>query len=151
MKFKRYTQKFGHLPVPQVVYNPWDIMQVDLFGPWRFEDMNGITREIKAVSMIDPMTRWIELADYTSKTSENISFIVDREWLLRYPRPSEIIFDNGTEFSSEFYELLHSYGITPRPTTIKHPQANAIVERIHLVIADSLRTMDLENQPFDDT
>jgi len=32
-----------------------------------------------------------------------------------------------------------------------NPQSNAIVERIHLTIGDSLRAMDLSNRTFDDT
>ena len=47
--------------------------------------------------------------------------------------------------------MLQSYGITNKPTTIKTPQANAFVERIHLVIADSIRSMQLHLRPFDDT
>ena len=71
--------------------------------------------------------------------------------MCRYPRPRYVIFDNGTEFTSEFRELLLSYGITPKQTTIKNPQANSIVERIHLVIANSLRAMNLSSRQFDDT
>lgn len=98
--------------------------------------------------MIDPATRWVELHSVSKygKSSENISLIVDREWFCRYPRPTTCIFDNGTEFSSEFYELLHSYGVHPKPTTVKNPQANAIVERIHLTIADSLRAQRLDKR-----
>ena len=76
--------------------------------------------------------------------------IVDQEWLSRYPRPNACIFDNGPEFSSEFRELLLSYGIKPKPTTIKNPQANAFVERIHQTMADAIRSMDLGARPFDD-
>jgi len=62
-----------------------------------------------------------------------------------------VVFDNGTEFSSEFHELLLSYGIQPKSTTIKNPQSNAIVERVHLTISNSLRAMNLTNRAFDDT
>jgi hypothetical protein len=48
-------------------------------------------------------------------------------------------------------ELLHSYGVIAKPTTIKNPQANAFVERIHQVIGDSIRTMELHKRRFDDT
>ena len=47
-------------------------------------------------------------------------------------------------------ELIESFGVTPKPTTVKNPQANAFVERIHAVIADSLRAMDLESKPYDE-
>jgi len=95
--------------------------------------------------------RWIELHEYKSKSSEEISLIFDREWLCRYAHPKMVIFDSGTEFSSEFYELLHSYRIQPKATTIKNPQSNAIVERLHLTISNSLRAMHLFSRSTDNT
>ena len=47
--------------------------------------------------------------------------------------------------------MLESYGIIGKPTTIKNPQANAYVERIHSVIADCIRAMDLSSRPHDET
>ena len=37
-----------------------------------------------------------------------------------------------------------SYGIKRKPTTIKNPQANAICERIHQVLATMMRTSELD-------
>ena len=125
-------------------------IQIDLFGPWTFTDYEDNVRHIKAVSIIDVATRWIELHEYSSKRSEDISLIIDREWFSRYPRPEYAIFDNGPEFSSEFQELLESYGVRPKPTTIKNPQANAIVERSHKKIANALRAMQLSEKMYDE-
>ena len=61
------------------------------------------------------------------------------------------MYDNGPEFTSEFVELLHSYSIKPPPTTIKKPQANTVMECIHLIIVDSICTMDLANQLFNNS
>ena len=99
--------------------------------------------------MIDVDTRWLELYPYSDKQSNTISLIFDREGLCRYPRPRVVIFNNGTEFSSEIHELFLSYGITPRQTTIKNPQVNSFIERTHLVIANALRAMDLHKRPYD--
>ena len=53
-----------------------------------------------------------------------------------------MIYDNGKEFvGEEFQELLESYNIKGVPTTVKNPQANGVVERMHLTLADMLRTM----------
>ena len=149
-KWKRPGRRYGKLPAHTAPYEPWECIQIDLFGPWSFDDINGITRQIKAVTIIDVCTRWIEIQQYDSRRSEDISLIIDREWMSRYPRPSYAIFDNGTEFSSEFKELLASYGIKPKPTTVKNPQANSIVERSHLTIAENLKTMNLPARPFDE-
>ena len=61
-------------------------MQVDLCGPWKFVCNAGITHQLKAVTMIDPALRWIEIHEYDDKKSLTISLIVDQEWLCRYPR-----------------------------------------------------------------
>jgi hypothetical protein len=48
-------------------------------------------------------------------------------------------------------ELLNSYGIKPKPTTEKKHQANAFIERSHQVIANALRTMELDKHTIDDS
>ena len=101
-KWKRPGRRFGKIPVHTTQYQPWECIQVDLFGPWSFEDVNGITRKIKAITIIDVWTRWIEIQQCGTKKLEDISLIIDRKWLNRFPWPSYAIFDNGTEFSSEF-------------------------------------------------
>jgi hypothetical protein len=61
-----------------------------------------------------------------------------------YPRPFQCIFDQGSAFtSSEFQELLSSFGIVPSPTAIQNPQANSILEQIHQVIGNMIRTSNL--------
>ena len=44
----------------------------------------------------------------------------------------------------------HDYGIKCKPITVRNPQANAIVERIHQVIGNIIRTFDLENNYLDE-
>ena len=144
-------KKYGEVPLAHPELQPWECVQIDLCGPWTFKCVNGQEHSIKAVTMIDPVLRWLEIQPYDDKKSETISLIFDREWLCRYPRPAKVIYDNGTEFTTEFIELLLSYGIHPVSTTIKNPQANAIVERLHLTMADSIRSMELHKRPFDET
>ena len=68
-------------------------------------------------------------------------------WLSRYPRPLRCIHDNGSEFmSQEFQDTLKFYGIQSVPTTVKNPQANAIIERMHQTTATILRSMIVEAQ-----
>ncbi|GFH56268.1 hypothetical protein CTEN210_12744 [Chaetoceros tenuissimus] len=83
------------------------------------------------------------------KSSARISQLFDQTWLSRYPRPTRVIFDNGVEFKKDFLPLLKDYGIKPVTTTIKNPQANAILERVHLVIHNMIRTHELDNIIFD--
>ena len=69
---------------------------------------------------------------------------MDDIWFARYPRPLYFIHDNGGEFIGvSIKELLDSYGVKPKPTTLKNPQSNGLYERIHLVIYEMLRTQQL--------
>ena len=145
------TKNYGHLPPTSQSYEPWECVQADLSGPWSYTDVDGVEQSMQAVFFMDVGTQWVELHEYSSKRSEDISLIFDREWLNLYPRPRTVIYDNGTEFTSEWNEMLESYGVIGKPTTIKNPQSNAFVERVHLVIADCLRAMDLPSKPHDET
>ncbi len=53
------------------------------------------------------------------------------------------IYDNGSEFKLHFRSLCDTYGIKRKPTSVKNPQANAILERIHGVLGNMLRTSKL--------
>ena len=78
--------------------------------------------------------------------------IAGQEWLSRYPWPTQIAFDRGNEFiGHEFRHMVtHNYGIKCKPITVRNPQANAIVEQIHQVIGNIIRTFDLENNYIDE-
>ena len=58
-------------------------------------------------------------------------------------------FDNGSEFKMEFQDLCNNMGLKQCPSNAWNPQLNAILERIHQVLADGLVTFDLENTPID--
>jgi hypothetical protein len=124
--------------------------------------------------MIDPATSWFEMVElpvtdeksptgikqnisqgrqnisakikdaYFDKSSSMISNLVNRCWFSRYPRCQNIIFDNGSEFKLHFLALCESYGVKPKPTSIKNPQANAILERIHQVVMTMVRTSEID-------
>ena len=130
------------------------LLLVDLCGPWKvkcdFEDAEeGLavqtkTARILALTMIDEGSSWLEIAAITNKNAEEIATLVDDVWFARYPRPLYCIHDNVGEFiGSGFQELLDSYGVNPKPTTVKNPQSNGLHERTHLVICEMLRIQSL--------
>ncbi len=55
-----------------------------------------------------------------------------------------MIHDNGSEFKLPFHALCKTYGVKRKPTSIKNPQANAMLERIHAVFTNMLRTAELD-------
>ena len=68
------------------------------------------------------------------------------QWLSRYPRPKKIRFDNGSEFKDVFKRMCDNYGLKSKPTTTYNPRSNGIIERVHKVLGDSLRTYELQKQ-----
>ena len=85
-------------------------------------------------------------SSFTSRPSAAVSQVLNKLWLSRYPRSKYIIYDNGSEFKLHFKSLCDSYGLKRKPTTIKNPQANAILERIHAVVANMIRTSGIDMQ-----
>ncbi len=51
-----------------------------------------------------------------------------------------MIYNNGSEFKLHFCALCTTYVVKHKPTSIKNPQANAILEHIHAVFTNMLRT-----------
>ena len=84
--------------------------------------------------MIDEASAWPEIIPIKTKQSKEISELVDSEWFCRYPRPEYCIYDNGKEFiGNDFAELIYSYGIKEKPTTIKtHVGMRYMSARIYL-------------------
>jgi hypothetical protein len=96
--------------------------------------------------MVDVCNGWPEFARINSASSIATAKAFDKIWLCRYPRPLECGHDNGKEFLGiEFQELLTSYGIKSKPTTVKNPTANAIVERIQGTLGEQLRSTIFES------
>ena len=172
-KYKKRRVKYGKLPaknVQQLV--PWETVHVDLIGPYTKkvtqQQADGSTMlvelQLTCMTFIDPATGWFEIAEVPyydiddikkgnrqaiDKTSARISLLFDKVWLSRYPRPSKVVFDNGSEFKKDFIPLLQDFAIKPKCTTIKNPQSNAPVERVHQVIGNMFITEGLDTKIFD--
>jgi hypothetical protein len=83
-------------------------------------------------------------APYFDKSSARISNLVYKTWFSRYPCCCYIIYNNGSEFKLQFQSLCDTYGIKRKPTSVKNPQANDILEHIHGVLGNMLRTSKLD-------
>ena len=55
-------------------------------------------------------------------------------------------FDNRSEFKWLFKELCANYGLKPKPTTDYNPQSNAILERMHQVVGNCIRSFEVSNE-----
>jgi hypothetical protein len=119
-----------------------------------------------ALTTIDPASSWFEIAELPvveqlhqqtvngkklliaheifDKTSERIAKLVNKTWLCRYPQCCHLIYDNGSEFKLHFEYLCKSYGIRCKPTMVKNPRANEILECVHQVLGQMLCTAELD-------
>jgi hypothetical protein len=151
-KNKKQRKKYGHLPEKIAETDPWDVLCVDLIGPYTIRRKGHKPLSMKCVTMIDPATGWFEIAQYDDKSSITIANIVEIQWLTRYPLPNQVIFDRGSEFMGHDFKRMMSedYGIKKKPITVRNPQANAIIERVHQTLGNILRTFELQNFYLDE-
>jgi NADH:ubiquinone oxidoreductase subunit len=93
--------------------------------------------------MLDPATGWFEIAEIPAKTADVIINVLEQKWFARYPRPTTVIMDHGSEFMAETKKVLKDeYGIKRTLISTRNPQAN-MVERAHQTMHNLLRTMKL--------
>ena len=145
---KKSSKKYGHLPEKEAEATPWEKLCVDLIGPYTMkvieEDKSIKKLTLWAVTMIDPATGWFEAKHIPDKEPGTVANAVEQAWLTRYPWPSVIVYDNGSEFLREFADMIKDdYGIEKKGTTVRNPQANSILERIHQTLGNILRTFEL--------
>jgi hypothetical protein len=171
---KRKQLKYGKLPTKVAITTPWEALCVDLIGPYTLKGKDKTQIDFMCVTMIDPATSWFEIVElpisqpheldipmgtkgqrskdkhiqhkepYFDKSSATVGNIINRTWFSRYPRSQYIIYDNGSEFKLHFETLCDSYGLKRKPTSVRNPQANAILERVHQTIMAMLRTADID-------
>ena len=105
---KQLNNKYGTLADNLVEEIPWNKLCVDLIVPYiiiiqvQKESLN-----LKAVTVIDPVTVWFEITQYNYRISISIANLVETAWLSRYPRPIEIMYDQGSKFiGHEFIKSL---------------------------------------------
>ena len=149
-KSKKTRKKYGHLP-PKTAEEaiPWNRVNVDMIGPLTVRTPTK-EYELLALTMIDPVTGWFEIKEAKDAKAATCSAIMDDVWFSRYPRPAEIGYDNGSEFKASFKEMIENYGLKKKPSLAWNPQSNGIIERVHQVLNDSLRTFELEERELDD-
>lgn len=143
---KEQTKEYGHLPPKEAEALIWDKLCIDLIGPYKIRRKGKPDLICKCVKMIDPASGWFEVHQYDDKRSITVANIVEQEWFSRYPWPTQITYDRGSEFIGHDFQTMikNDYGIKGKPITVRNPQANAIVERIHQVIANIIQTFELE-------
>ena len=101
---------------------------------------------LTCMTMIDPATGWFKIVklltfnldeetsvnyEYIDKSSDGFVQVFNNTWLCRYPHPRKVVFDNGYKFKQDFTPLLKGFNIKTVLMSVKNPQSNAPVERVH--------------------
>jgi len=73
---KKTFQKYGHLPAEA---DPWDVLCIDLIGPYTTECKNKTKKPLTlwALTMIDPTTRWFEMREIKTKSSDTMANVLE--------------------------------------------------------------------------
>ncbi len=107
---KRRTLKYGHLPSTIVISTPWQVLCVDLVGPYTLKGKDGSAIDaidFMALTMIDLTSSWFEIVELPlvtwlttmtvngkekvseelifDKSSNQIARLFNKIWLCRYP------------------------------------------------------------------
>lgn len=139
---KRTKKKYGKLPMKVEDVLPWEVLCVDMIGPYKIPRKKKKDLELWAVTMIDPATGWFEIASVPgTKRADVVANIVEQTWLNRYPWPQQLVLDRGKEFMAEFSAMMiNDYNVKKKPITKRNPQANSVIERVHQTIGNMIRT-----------
>ena len=79
-RYKKQKRHYGHLPIKVAEAQPWEVLCVDLIGPYQVRCKGKEPLRLQAVTMIDPATGWFEVAEIPNR--ESIAEQVDKHWLV---------------------------------------------------------------------
>jgi hypothetical protein len=103
--------------------------------------------QLHCLTMIDPATGCFEIAEIPNRQADYVSSFLEWTLLASYPWPTEVVFNRGSEFQAELSAMQkNDYGITKKVITTHNPQTNSMVERIHQVIHQLIRMMDIKGK-----
>jgi hypothetical protein len=126
---------------------PFEEIAADLIGPWSIHIADQ-TLQIQALTIVDTATTLAKVIHIEDRSLQHIANLFDNNWLAHYLCPLQCIFDQDGKFTGRpFQSMLIQNGIHQVPTTVKNPQANAVCERMHSTINDSLHTICHSNLP----
>ena len=115
---------------------PWDVLATDLFH-WNNQDY---------VLIVDYYSRYVEfsrLEDLSSKSVINHT----KSILARHGIPTQIMSDNGPQYTSEEYRrFVKDWGISHTTTSPHYPQANGMAEKFVQLVKRLLNKAKQDNQ-----
>ena len=100
--------------------------------------------------MIDPATGWIKIRPVPDATADLVANQIGLVWITRYPLPNNIMVDRSKEFLVELQIMMAIGYITLCSSiSVRNPQANAIVERVHQTVNNIIHTIKIQQMDLD--
>lgn len=120
--------------------HPGEMVSMDIIGPFH--------NKLHILTIIDIFTRHMELYPLINITAATVA-----EKLVKYisthGRPSQVLCDLGTQFTATIFQCLNNVlHINLMHTSVAHPQANGISERINTSIKSTIKALQLEGYSF---
>ena len=128
------------LPPPDHV---WQMMAMDLMGP-----LNPPSENFSYILVMgEYMTKYIITAPLVDQTAESVAKAFVQSVILQHGVPERVLTDLGSNFQSEFMDILYKqFGIHRLRTTAYRPQCDGMVERVNRTLADMLASY-VSNHP----
>ena len=141
------TRGYGEHPPRDAPFTAWQEVALDLIGPWSFR-VGNVLYEFRALTIIDIVTNYCEIIRIDGKSAAHVAQHFQNQWLYRYPRPIRCVYDQGGEFlGHDCPQRLTDWNIGSNTSAVKNPQSNAICERLHQTIGNTLRTRLYHDPP----
>ena len=123
----KYNQhrSIGELKL-HTVYEPWNTVQIDFFGPFK-QSINGYIFGTMMRDVYHGQTIFVPCKDITAPT---VAKIIINKWIMRYGHFKVLYSDNGKQLISDIVKhLCNTYGIKKKYTTYYNPRSDGGIER----------------------
>ncbi|GJT84526.1 reverse transcriptase domain-containing protein [Tanacetum coccineum] len=142
---REYSSCQVHHPVPRnpqqkltPITSPWPFYKwgIDIAGPF----LEGHGKVKFLIVAIDFFTKWIEEKPVATITGAQIKKFAWDNIVYRFGLPGEIISDNGKQFKDNpFKDWCKKLCIRQCFASVKHPQANGLVERANRSLGGGIK------------
>ena len=119
------------LPLPS---RRFQVLNLDLGG-----SLPSSEGQAYLLTVIDRFSRWVEAFPLPDITASSCATAFLWGWIARFGVPSQIITDQGRQFTSGLWrDTMALLGVSPVLTTSYHPQSNGMIERVHRTLKERL-------------
>ena len=120
---------------PIMKANPFEQICLDIVGP-----LPVTSRDNRyLLTIMDRFTRYTEVIPLQYITAEAVADAYIDNWLCRYGPPKEVLSDNGTQFTSQVFNLVQKLSnVKHKFASPYHPQCNGLIERFHRFLKQRL-------------